>query len=61
MAVPNHATVWGSFCYEDLRRTPDDGKRYEVLEGVKGRRRRQHVDGKVVDRMSGAGWGATGR
>ena len=33
MAVTKHATGRGNFTYEDLRHTPDDGKRYEVLEG----------------------------
>ncbi len=34
MAVSRHATGRGPFTYEDLLHTPDDGKRYEVLEGV---------------------------
>ncbi len=33
MAVSKHETGCGNFTYEDLRHTPDDGKRYEVLEG----------------------------
>ena len=33
MAVSKHETGRGNFTYEDLRYTPDDGKRYEVLEG----------------------------
>ncbi len=33
MAVSKHETGRGNFTYEDLRHTPDDGKRYEVLEG----------------------------
>ena len=33
MAATKHATGRGNFTYEDLRHTPDDGKRYEVLEG----------------------------
>ena len=33
MAVTKDATGRGNFTYEDLRHTPDDGKRYEVLEG----------------------------
>ena len=33
MAVTKHETGRGNFTYEDLRHTPDDGKRYEVLEG----------------------------
>jgi Uma2 family endonuclease len=32
VAVTKHATGRGNFTYEDLRHTPDDGKRYEVLE-----------------------------
>ena len=34
MAVRRHATGRGHCTYEDLLRTPDDGKRYEVLEGA---------------------------
>ena len=33
MAVTKDATGRGNFTYEDLRNTPDDGQRYEVLEG----------------------------
>ena len=33
MAVAKDATGRGHFTYEDLRHTPDAGKRYEVLEG----------------------------
>ena len=33
MALSKHATRPGNFTYEDLLHTPDDGKRYEVLEG----------------------------
>ena len=33
MAVTKDATGRGHFTYKDLRHTPDDGKRYEVLEG----------------------------
>ena len=33
VAVSKHETGRGNFTYEDLRHTPDDGKRYEVLEG----------------------------
>ncbi len=33
MSVTKDATGRGNFTYEDLRHTPDDGKRYEVLEG----------------------------
>jgi Uma2 family endonuclease len=33
VAVTKHATGRGNFTYEDLRHTPDDGQRYEVLEG----------------------------
>ena len=33
MAVTKHAPGRGNFTYEDLRHTPDDGQRYEVLEG----------------------------
>ena len=33
MAVSTHEAGRGNFTYEDLRYTPDDGKRYEVLEG----------------------------
>ena len=33
MAVTKHGSGGGHFTYEDLLYTPDDGKRYEVLEG----------------------------
>ncbi len=33
MAVGKHEAGRGNFTYEDLLHTPDDGKRYEVLEG----------------------------
>ena len=33
MALSKHAVGRGHFTYEDLLHTPDDGKRYEVLEG----------------------------
>ncbi len=33
MAVSKHEAGRGNFTYEDLLYTPDDGKRYEVLEG----------------------------
>ncbi len=34
MSVTKHGAGGGHFTYEDLRHTPDDGKRYEVLEGA---------------------------
>ena len=34
MAVRRHATGRGHCTYEDLLCMPDDGKRYEVLEGA---------------------------
>ena len=33
MALSKHEAGRGHFTYEDLLHTPDDGKRYEVLEG----------------------------
>ena len=33
MSVTKHGAGGGHFTYEDLLYTPDDGKRYEVLEG----------------------------
>ena len=33
MSATKHGAAGGHFTYEDLLHTPDDGKRYEVLEG----------------------------
>ncbi|MFZ4657849.1 MAG: Uma2 family endonuclease [Caldilineaceae bacterium] len=34
LAEPNGWPAQGHWCYEDYLRLPDDGKRYEIIEGV---------------------------